>query len=1308
MERIYFMGVQFVLGKASTDHEKVMHQQLEKWMHQNPDAQFFYLVPEHIKFESEVSVLNYLRNTNKAEYFASSNVQVLSFTRLAWFFLRNSSVMNRQSLSQTGLAMLVTHLLNEIKKQDLTVFSNEQNQPGFAAKLADQLVEFRLSGFEPEDLIKMKEIAEKQHQSNLADKLGDLAVIYQRFLDYKINDQLLLLDQFMDPAKLLTLLLEELNQTDLSHCYFLISGFDQFNAREIKIIKYLMNQAHDVVISLPLDDMSSKKIPRSNELFYRPAKLYQQLRALTPSKNITVRWADDVRTSSSLQKLEDYWIGSHQLSPQQSVELTKDEKDQLSVTQTVDRIGEVKWVAGKIRRMVAESSLTEHPYNYSDFLVLTPDPTKYQNLIEPIFEQYQIPLFADLTQTMASHPLVEFVLALFDVQQHGFNYHSIMRFLKTELFIPKQIIKGRTLEMMRKREQDWLESHPESISQINDDVEEIELRRAATYRNTLDIVENYILAHGIQTKAAWQKEWIVQELPINEGESEEERLKREQDLTINRNANLLRTQVLELFDDFEQALKNVKTGRDFATVLYNLLDKAQVAETLRQWQQGAQQILSERHDENDSTLHGNAVDPTRPEQVWNVFCQLLDEYVLALGDEPFDRETFVNIFQSGFETASYKRIPSTLDQVNFSQSGMMQMQNRKVTFIIGATDDVMPARIESQKLLSEDDRNVLNEIADSAITEDRFLPETSEVRMAEEPFTNYLAFMSSSEQLHFSYPINDTDGSELKISAYVDEIRTALSLPVNKLPLIAPNIGPEIKHYIGTPATTTNELLRLSRELQRKGERLSPEWSAIYNYVKRQDPWRFLRVFDSLAYSNEVLPTTPLDENGHKKLDPQLVKDLYGNEIFGSISRLETYFKNPYEYFLKYGLALKPRTIFEPTSANVGNYFHDVMAALIDELQNNGETLSTLKSDEFDNVLSTVLTKISALDEFDVFKQTARNRYLQHRLVQSTRKVSKAIYRQHRKRKVFSLKTEATFGFGNDAVLNGKKFKAIDVDRTPMPQMNLQGRLDRIDVIEDLKHHLYYNVADYKSGPISNKLDKFLIKSYSGISLQLLTYLAVLRDNQSQLLKMIDENPTIEKQLKDADQNEISLGSAVYFHLGTPQEKQVNYQKVMSAKQAISHSDSKFVYDGIFRKGMEDPEDYITALGTVYDQDKTELNLDNYKLGLLKSGKLNRASLKKMYDLADFNMLLDLDLYKISQATNDIFNGVIDLAPYKLGNATGLDYSDYSPIMTFDSMIGNEYRDLTELTQESADDLWKKIEAESQLWLKIKGQVEED
>ena len=1270
------MGVQFVLGKESVDHQKPMLRQLEKWQQTDPDAQFFYLVPEHIKFESEVAVLKYLQK-DSAQIYASTKVQVLSFTRLAWFFLRDSAVLNRQNLSQTGLTMLVSHLLNSLNKKELIIFSEEQHQTGFAAKLAQQLVELRLGGFEPDDLENLITAANQRHQTNLAGKLTDLQLVYTKFLDYKINGQLIL-DTYLDSSKLLKLLTNYLVQTYLSHQYFLISGFDEFNAQELKIITLLMDKAKEVMISLPLTDLASKKMPRSSELFYRPAHLYHQLIKATHNKDIKVLWPHKSRVNQSFQQLEDYWIDAHQISPLREHKLTTAQKDDLQVVQMVDRINEVKWVAGQIRRMIVQSQKDVHPYSYSDFNVLTPALEKYQNLIEPVFSQYEIPLFTDMTQTMASHPLVEFILALFDIQTHGFEYQSLMRFLKTELFVPTQLITGDTLTK-------WLQKHPLNVKESP---QEMEVRQAATYRNTLDVVENYLLANGINTKEQWRQEWIVCELYAHEGESPAELAQRERQLLINRNANLLRKQVVELFDWYEKNLKKVTTGRQFAVLLFELLEKAHVSETLQRWQQAAITILNESHQTNEATLHGNAVDPGRPQQVWDVFCQLLDEYVLALGDEKFDKETFIDIFQNGFESATYKRVPSTLDQVIFSTTSTLQMKNRKVTFIIGATDDVMPQHLENQTLLSEDERKVINETLEKTAVTDKFLPTTCELKMSEEPFSAYRAFMSASQKLIFTYPLNDSANCQLNLSPYVRAIQQTFNLPLKKIDLIPPTSGPEIINYIGTPLTTMTELLNVCCELQRLKERLSPTWQAIYNYLEQLAPIRLQKVLRSLSYQNEILPTVPVDQKGHKKLDQCLVDQLYGNQIFGSISRLETFFKNPYEYFLKYGLKLTARKVFEPTTANVGDYFHDAVAALIRELQHSGQTLTTVTTSQFKRILEKVINEVAGMPEFKVFDQTARNRYLKRRLANSTRKISQALYRQHKHRQIYTLQTETPFGFGTDALLKGKTFT------TPTGKvLKLQGRLDRIDLITDQQQQFYYNVTDYKSGTIKNKLTDFLVKAYSGISLQLLTYLAILRDDQQGLLDLLIHNKVLQKQIGSSFNDSLTLGSAIYFHLGTPQLDQTTYSKIKNVHDAFKTLDKQFIYDGIFlgRQGKDKGYDYIKALGTLSGQ--SALDLNNYNIALTNKGIPTKSSQNKIYNLQQFNTLLDMVLKRIEEATNNIFNGVIDLKPYKLAKTTGLDYSDYLPIMSFDPLVGNEYRDLT-VFKELGDQLWQRIAQE--------------
>ncbi|MFN1208282.1 hypothetical protein ACKXGD_15025, partial [Enterococcus lactis] len=62
---------------------------------------------------------------------------------------------------------------------------------------------------------------------------------------------------------------------------------------------------------------------------------------------------------------------------------------------------------------------------------------------------------------------------------------------------------------------------------------------------------------------------------------------------------------------------------------------------------------------NDSILKDNLLDAAQPEQVWQTFCNLLDDYVSILGNREFVPADFLSLLQSGFSGANYSQIPST-------------------------------------------------------------------------------------------------------------------------------------------------------------------------------------------------------------------------------------------------------------------------------------------------------------------------------------------------------------------------------------------------------------------------------------------------------------------------------------------------------------------------------------------------------------------------------------------------------------------------------------------------------------------------
>ncbi|WP_252902443.1 hypothetical protein [Paucilactobacillus hokkaidonensis] len=59
------MSLGFILGTAAKEHQVKLLDQLAADMATYPDDQFYYLVPNHIKFESEINVLDELAKRKK-------------------------------------------------------------------------------------------------------------------------------------------------------------------------------------------------------------------------------------------------------------------------------------------------------------------------------------------------------------------------------------------------------------------------------------------------------------------------------------------------------------------------------------------------------------------------------------------------------------------------------------------------------------------------------------------------------------------------------------------------------------------------------------------------------------------------------------------------------------------------------------------------------------------------------------------------------------------------------------------------------------------------------------------------------------------------------------------------------------------------------------------------------------------------------------------------------------------------------------------------------------------------------------------
>lgn len=80
-----------------------------------------------------------------------------------------------------------------------------------------------------------------------------------------------------------------------------------------------------------------------------------------------------------------------------------------------------------------------------------------------------------------------------------------------------------------------------------------------------------------------------------------------------------------------------------------------------------------------------------------------------MGELDFDLDDFIQIFKTGLEGLTYSKVPTTLDQLEITSMDFVRAKS-KVTFIIGATDQQLPKKIENKTLLSDEERGFLKEV----------------------------------------------------------------------------------------------------------------------------------------------------------------------------------------------------------------------------------------------------------------------------------------------------------------------------------------------------------------------------------------------------------------------------------------------------------------------------------------------------------------------------------------------------------------------------------------------------------------------
>ncbi|CCJ67062.1 ATP-dependent nuclease, subunit B [Leuconostoc pseudomesenteroides 4882] len=256
------MTLNILMGRAEHDMRGDMLVDIQKHLQKNASLTIYYIVPNHVKFDSEVDVLqrfSVINGHSQAQRYSQSRLQVYSLTRLAWALMKNTPTKQPETVSTAGLFMLVTDILRE-KASQLPVFARLQAKSGFVTALVAQLIELRVSRISPQDLLDIvaKSADNIFLRQTLNAKLRDLAIVAEAF-EQKLGQQRITAQES------LLHFVGELNDLELSNTMFYFDGFNGFTSAEQAVVNALIAR-YPVTIAL-LGDISKLGTQQAGDVF---------------------------------------------------------------------------------------------------------------------------------------------------------------------------------------------------------------------------------------------------------------------------------------------------------------------------------------------------------------------------------------------------------------------------------------------------------------------------------------------------------------------------------------------------------------------------------------------------------------------------------------------------------------------------------------------------------------------------------------------------------------------------------------------------------------------------------------------------------------------------------------------------------------------------------------------------------------------------------------------------------------------------------------------------------------------------------
>ncbi|MBO5998590.1 MAG: exodeoxyribonuclease V subunit gamma [Lachnospiraceae bacterium] len=456
-------------------------------------------------------------------------------------------------------------------------------------------------------------------------------------------------------------------------------------------------------------------------------------------------------------------------------------------------------------------------------------------------------------------------------------------------------------------------------------------------------------------------------------------------------------------------------------------------------------------------------------QVYDAVLKLLDQIGSILNDEKISVRDFRELLEAGLEEIKLGTLPQNADSIIVGDLIRTRLPEVKVLCLLGCNDGLIPAGSSQHGIFSEHDRAFIR------LQGAELSPDPREQIFLQRLYL-YMNLTRPSERLWLSYAVSSADGSPMRPSVLVRQLTDLF--PKLQITGDGDSIRDRLTDIHDSVYVYADALRRYTDALA-DPDKNAGELMTLHGIIQsdRDTGRNAARILDA-AFMHYV----------PEPLSDACSKALYRDHITGSVTRLETMAQCPLRQFLKYGLKLSERNVYEYESRDTGTILHETIDRFSRLLKEEDLSWTDICDTDRQRLIRKAFSETAAVYRDLILYGTKRTEKQADRYLRILDRSAETLQYQLKKGSFTPAGTEIVFG-----ERSGKGTELV-FDLGGSQSVRLTGRVDRFDICtEDGK--TYIKILDYKSG--DHDLDIRQIRD--GLTLQLMIYmLAVLKTGAGQ------------------------------------------------------------------------------------------------------------------------------------------------------------------------------------------------------------------